>query len=235
MNRKSCLILLLFLCCGMPAMAATCESLAAVKLPDTTITLAQPVEAGAFVPPEGFGVPTALIKNLPAFCRVTATIKPAKDSEIKMEVWLPLSGWNGKYRGQGNGGFAGYIDYPGMATALSAGYASASTDTGHSGSPVNSIWALGHPDKIVDFGWRAIHEMTLKAKSIVQAFYGDAPKKSYFSACSNGGRQGLMEAQRFPADYDKPFCRAFGLFLIVAEEFLNQFFNRVFFRLFLRF
>ena len=79
---------------------------------------------------------------------------------------------------------------------------SASTDTGHSGSPVNASWALGHPDKIVDFGWRAIHEMTLKAKSIIQAFYGDAPKKSYFSACSNGGRQGLMEAQRFPEDYD---------------------------------
>jgi TonB family protein len=184
------------------AAAATCESLAALKLPDTTITLAQPVEAGAFVPPPAFGMPAASLKNLPAFCRVTATLKPAKDSEIKMEVWLPLAAWNGKYRGQGNGGFAGYIDYPGMSRALSAGFASASTDTGHSGSPIDSHWALGHPDKIVDFGWRAIHEMTLKAKSIIQAFYGDAPKKSYFSACSNGGRQGLMEAQRFPEDYD---------------------------------
>jgi len=201
-NRKLCLIFLLTLCFGVPAMAATCESLAALKLPDTTITSAQPVAAGAFVPPSGFGVPAASAKNLPAFCRVTATINPAKDSDIKMEVWLPLTGWNGKYRGQGNGGFAGSIFYPGLATALAAGYASASTDTGHSGSPVNSSWALGHPDKIVDFGWRAIHEMTLKAKSIIQAFYGDAAKKSYFSACSNGGRQGLMEAQRFPEDYD---------------------------------
>ena len=183
-------------------MAATCESLAALKLRDTTITLAQPVDAGAFVPPEGFGVPAALTKNLPAFCRVTATIKPAKDSDIKMEVWMPLAGWNGKYRGEGNGGFAGSVYYPGLAAALSAGYASAGTDTGHSGSPINASWALGHPDKIVDFGWRAIHEMTLKAKSIIQAFYGSAPKKSYFSACSNGGRQGLMEAQRFPEDYD---------------------------------
>jgi len=199
-NRKLSLILLLALCLGAPAMAATCESLAALKLPDATITLAQPVEAGAFVPPPG--VPAAAVKNLPAFCRVAATLKPAKDSEIKMEVWLPLTGWNGKYRGEGNGGFAGSIDYPGLARALSAGYASASTDTGHSGSPINASWALGHPDKIVDFGWRAIHEMTLKAKSIIQAFYGDAPKKSYFSACSNGGRQGLMEAQRFPEDYD---------------------------------
>jgi feruloyl esterase len=194
--------LLLVIAGAHPAFAATCESLSTLKLPDTTITLAQPVAAGAFVPPSGSGVPAASAKNLPAFCRVTAIIKPAKDSDIKMEVWLPLTGWNGKYRGQGNGGFAGSIDYPGLITALSAGYASAGTDTGHPGSPVNSIWALGHPDKIVDFGWRAIHEMTLKAKSIIQAFYGDAPKKSYFSACSNGGRQGLMEAQRFPEDYD---------------------------------
>jgi feruloyl esterase len=201
-NRKFCLILLLTLCFGMPAMAATCEGLAALKLPDTTITLAQPVEAGAFVPPSGSGVPAASAKDLPAFCRVTATIKPAKDSDIKMEIWLPLTGWNGKYRGEGNGGFAGYIFYPGLITALSAGYASAGTDTGHSGSPIDSRWALGHPDKIIDFGWRAIHEMTVKAKSIIQAFYGEPAKRSYFSACSNGGRQGLMEAQRFPEDYD---------------------------------
>jgi TonB family protein len=199
-NRNLCLIFLLTL--GVPAFAATCESLAALKLPDTTITLAQQVEAGAFVPPPAFGMPAAATKSLPAFCRVAATLKPAKDSEIKMEVWLPLAGWNGKYRGEGNGGFAGSIFYPGLARALSAGYASASTDTGHSGSPIDSHWALGHPDKIVDFGWRAIHEMTVEAKSIIQAFYGDAPKKSYFAGCSNGGRQALMEAQRFPEDYD---------------------------------
>jgi feruloyl esterase len=200
LNRKFCLIFLLSLCLGAPAFAATCESLATLNLPDTTITSAQPVAAGAFVPPPG--VPAAAVKNLPAFCRVAATLKPAKDSDIKMEVWLPLTGWNGKYRGLGNGGFAGAIYYPGLAVAVSAGYASASTDTGHSGSPIDARWALGHPDKIVDFGWRAIHEMTLKAKSIIQAFYGDAPKKSYFAGCSNGGRQALMEAQRFPEDYD---------------------------------
>jgi feruloyl esterase len=200
---QTCLLALILILLVMPgsAIAATCESLAALKLPDTTITSAQPVAAGAFVPP-GASAPPASVKNLPAFCRVAATIKPAKDSEIKMEVWLPLTSWNGKYRGLGNGGFAGAIYYPGLAVAVSAGYASASTDTGHSGSPVDASWALGHPDKIVDFGWRAIHEMTVKAKSIIQAFYGDAPKKSYFAGCSNGGRQGLMEAQRFPEDYD---------------------------------
>jgi feruloyl esterase len=200
---QTCFLILILILLAMPssAIAATCESLAALKLPDTTITLAQPVAAGAFIPP-GTSVPPASVKNVPAFCRVAATIKPAKDSDIKMEVWLPLTGWNGKYRGEGNGGFAGGIYYPGLAVAVSEGYASASTDTGHSGSPVDAHWALGHPDKIVDFGWRAIHEMTVKAKSIIQAFYGDAPKKSYFIGCSNGGRQALMESQRFPEDYD---------------------------------
>ncbi|HLK06316.1 MAG TPA: TonB family protein [Candidatus Angelobacter sp.] len=200
---QTCLLALVLILLATPglAVAATCESLAALNLPDTTITLAQAVAAGAFIPP-GESVPPASVKNLPAFCRVAATIKPAKDSEIKMEVWLPLTGWNGKYRGEGNGGFAGSIFYPGLATAVSQGYASASTDTGHSGSPVDAHWALGHPDKIVDFGWRAIHEMTVKAKSVIQAFYGDAPRKSYFTGCSNGGRQALMEAQRFPEDYD---------------------------------
>jgi len=200
---QTCLLTLVLILVATPgaAIAATCESLAALNLPDTTITSAQPVAAGAFIPP-GASVPPASVKNLPAFCRVAATIKPAKDSEIKMEVWLPLTGWNGKYRGVGNGGFAGSIFYPGLATAVFAGYAAASTDTGHTGSPVDASWALGHPDKIVDFGWRAIHEMTVKAKSIIQASYGDAPKKSYFAGCSNGGRQALMEAQRFPEDYD---------------------------------
>ena len=205
MNIKR-LILLAFLpstlvFAAAPALAATCESLATLKLADTTITSAQQIAAGAFIPPGASAAPASM-KGLPAFCRVTATIKPAKDSDIKVEVWMPLTGWNGKYRGQGNGGFAGYVFYPGLATAVTAGYASASTDTGHAATPVDAGWALGHPDKIVDFGYRAIHEMTIKAKTIIQAFYGEPAKWSYFSACSNGGRQALMEAQRFPEDYD---------------------------------
>ena len=119
-----------------------------------------------------------------------------------MEVWLPQAGFNGSLRAQGNGGFAGSINYQGMASALIGGYATTSTDTGHSGSPVDGSWALGHPERIIDFGYRAIHEMTVDAKAILQAFYGEAPRHSYFAACSNGGRQGLMEAQRFPEDYD---------------------------------
>jgi hypothetical protein len=182
------------------AFAASCESLSGLKLPDTTITSAQSVAAGALQTPAMPGVPA--VKDIPTFCRVVAELKPAKDSDIKMEVWLPSSGWNGKYQGVGNGGFAGSITYAGLANAVKAGYATASTDTGHTGGPPDAKWALGHPDRIVDFGYRAIHEMTLKAKAIIKAFYGEDPKHSYFGSCSNGGRQALMEAQRFPEDYD---------------------------------
>jgi len=183
------------------AFAGPCEDLSALKLPGATITSAESVAAGAFTPPGSAAAPP-VFKNAPAFCRVTAELKPSKDSDIKMEVWLPASGWNGKFQTQGNGGFAGMINYPAMAGAVSRGYATASTDTGHAGTAGDASWALGHPEKITDFGYRAVHEMTLKAKEIIHAFYGKNPKRSYFASCSNGGRQGLMEAQRFPEDYD---------------------------------
>jgi hypothetical protein len=195
------LLVSVFVLAAAPAFAASCESLSSLKLPDTTITSAQTVAPGAFAPPAGF-MPSPLYKDLPAFCRVSAELKPAKDSDIKIEVWMPATGWNGKYQGVGNGGFAGSITYQGLAGAVKSGYAAASTDTGHTGGVTSAGWALGHPDRIVDFGYRGIHEMTLKAKAIIQAFYGDNPKRSYFASCSNGGRQALMEAQRFPADYD---------------------------------
>ena len=179
------------------AAAQTCEKLAELKLANTTITTAQSVAPGAFTPPAGSAAP---FKELPAFCRVTGTIKPTADSDIKFEGWMPGSGWNGKFQGIGNGGFAGSISYGGMGSAIARGYAAASTDTGH---PVpDGSWALGHPEKIIDYGHRAIHEMTEKAKSIISAHYGSGPKHSYFASCSNGGRQALMEAQRYPNDYD---------------------------------
>ncbi|HJZ68001.1 MAG TPA: tannase/feruloyl esterase family alpha/beta hydrolase, partial [Blastocatellia bacterium] len=180
-----------------PVFAQSCEKLAEIKLANTTVTAAQPVAAGAFTPPAGSAAP---FKGLPAFCRVTGVIKPTVDSDIKFEVWMPSSGWNGKFEGIGNGGFAGSITYEGLAGAVARGYAAASTDTGHTGG--NASWALGHPEKIADYGHRAVHEMTEKAKSIVSAFYGGGPKRSYFASCSNGGRQALMEAQRYPNDYD---------------------------------
>ncbi len=184
----------------------SCEQLAQLALPHTQITSAQTVAAGAFTPPAGTppwmaGDPS-FYKQLPAFCRVTATAKPSADSDIKIEVWMPASGWNGKFRGQGNGGFAGQIDFRVLGLAVAQGYASAATDTGHAAEGTDATWALGHPEKIVDFAYRAIHEMTVIGKATVKAFYGDAPQRAYFSNCSNGGRQALMEAQRYPDDYD---------------------------------
>ena len=189
--------------------AQSCESLASLRLPNTTITLAQTIDAGAFRPPAPAGgaapAPAAAraFGNLPAFCRVAATLKPSNDSDIKVEVWLPVSGWNGKFQGIGNGGFAGTIDIGGLADVVSRGYASAATDTGHADTNgASAVWALHHPEKIVDFGHRAIHETAVNAKAIIRAFYGENPKRSYFDSCSNGGRQALMEAQRYPGDYD---------------------------------
>jgi feruloyl esterase len=175
--------------------AASCESLQSLSLPDTTILSAALVPEGPFTPPSATG-PAARPITMPAACRVVGRVQPA----VNFEVWLPASGWNGKFQGVGGGGFAGVISYGAMATALNRGYATASTDTGHS-TPGGS-WAMGHPELVIDFGYRAIHEMTVKAKAIVAAFYGNSPRWSYFVGCSTGGRQGLMEAQRYPNDYD---------------------------------
>ncbi len=198
------LVFLVFLVFPASSWAASCESLASLALPGTTITMAQPVAAGEFTPPgRTFGggpAPVVAFKDLPAFCRIAATLKPTGDSDIKMEVWLPASAWNGKYQAVGNGGWAGVISYSAMAEALHNGYATSSTDTGHVGA--TGSFALGHPEKLVDFGYRAVHEMTVKAKAVIDAFYGTAPRMSYWNGCSTGGRQGLKEAQRFPGDYD---------------------------------
>jgi feruloyl esterase len=177
--------------------------LASLKLAHTTITAAQIVAPGAFSAASQLGASgAAVFKSLPAFCRVQGVMAPTSDSHIEFEVWLPVAGWNGKYQGGGNGGFAGSINYDNLATAVVAGYAGSSTDTGHQAGGTDARWALGHPEKISDYGYRAIHETAEKSKAIIRQFYGDAPKRSYFSSCSNGGREALMEAQRYPADYD---------------------------------
>jgi feruloyl esterase len=186
---------------GARANAASCENMSSLALPHTTITTAESVAAGQFALPEGRGPGAAsTFKALPAFCRVAATLKPVADSEIRIEVWMPASGWNGKLESVGNGAWAGSISYPAMATALTAGYAAASTDTGHTGNTASFI--TGHPEKAVDFAYRAVHEMSIAAKAIAAAFYGNGPERSYFNGCSTGGRQALGEAQRFPSDYD---------------------------------
>src|SRR5688572_21959088 len=182
-----------------PATAATCEGLASMKLPNATITSAQPVAAGAFTQPGGRGGANQFA-DLPAFCRVAATLTPTSDSDIKIEVWLPAAGWNGKFQAVGNGGWAGNIRYPAMAEALRRGYATTGTNTGHVGG--GASWALGHPEKLADYAYRSQHEMTVKAKALTAAFYGEGPKLSYWNGCSAGGKDGFVAAQRYPEDFN---------------------------------
>lgn len=196
---------------GAPSGTHSCDGLAQLELIGAKIHSAQTVAAGAFTPPPNMtpwivGDPS-FYKMLPAFCRVVVEATPSADSSIKVEVWMPENGqngagWNGKLQGQGNGGFAGEIGYRQLGAAVYQGYATMGTDTGHAGGGTDASWALGHPEKVTDFGYRGIHEMTRVAKEVVKAFYGKEPQHSYFAGCSNGGRQALMEAQRFPEDYD---------------------------------
>jgi hypothetical protein len=182
---------------ALPAGATDCNSLSSLALPDTTITIAQSVAAGKFDPP--YGGP---VENLPAFCRVAGIIRPTSDSTIRFEVWMPAAGWNGKFLGVGNGGFAGSIGFSSMAGNLKRAYATAATDTGHEADGVDASWAYKHPEKVADFGYRGLHMTTENAKAIIRAFYGRAADHSYFDSCSDGGREALMEAQRFPDDFD---------------------------------
>ena len=192
-TRHALLFILLaaFIVPAVPAMAAPCEGLSALKLANTTITAAESVPAAA----GARGGAT-----VPAHCRVRATIRPTSDSEIKIEVWMPATGWNGKFQGVGNGAWLGSITTNALGPAVQRGYAAASTDTGHEGG--SASFALGHPEKVIDFGHRAVHEMTEKGKAITAAFYDTAARYSYFVGCSAGGKQALKEAQMYPQDYD---------------------------------
>ena len=181
------------------AAAAPCEMLTSLSLPNTRVTLAQNVAAGQFTPPEGVrAVP--VFKELPSFCRVAATLTPSGDSDIKIEVWLPAAGWNGMLRPTGNGGWAGSIGFGEMANLVREGYATGGTDTGHTG--FTGSFLIGHPEKAIDFGYRAYHEMTVAAKAIITGFYGSGPKLSVIAQAGGGGRQAVSEAQRYPEDYD---------------------------------
>ena len=194
-------ILVLALCSlslSTAAFAGTCEELSSFALPHGTIT-------GVILEPAGAlgGLTAAPLENLPSFCRVMATLEPTRDSNIRIEVWMPATNWNGKFEGTGNGGYAGGIAYGGLASGVRRGYAVANTDMGT--SPVsgqNGEVLIGHPEKWRDWGSRSTHEMTAAAKLILAAYYGAAPKISYYVGCSTGGQQGLVEAQRFPDDYD---------------------------------
>jgi feruloyl esterase len=192
-------LLLAFLVVLPARSAEPCESLTSLVIADVAIISATPIGAGVRLTGVGRGRGTPPV--LPAFCRIAAVSKPAADSEIHFEVWLPVAeSWNGKFEGTGNGGYSGALDFAAMQKALSDGYATAGSDTGHPGDDLK--FALNHPGKIDDWGWRAVHEMTAAAKLILHATYGHFAAHSYFAGCSTGGHQALMEAQRFPADYD---------------------------------
>ncbi len=208
--RVVCFVLLLISVAALnaaPVVPGSCESLASLTLPNVTITKAEAVAAGGFTISAGRG--GGGVSDLPAFCRVAATLKPSGDSNIMMELWLPTSGWNGKFEANGNGGWNGSINPPALAAGLRRGYAAAMSDLGHEGS--SASFAFGHPEKLVDFGYRAAHEMTVASKAIIAAFYAQPIKDSYWTGCSAGGRSALMEAQRYPADFDGIIAGSPGL------------------------
>ena len=167
------------------ASAGPCENLLGLGLPHATVTAAMPVAASA---------------GVPSYCAVTAHSHPTSDSDIIIGIALPET-WNGKYLQLGNGGYAGEV--PSLIAGVTAGYATAGTDDGHQDpNGLDASWALGHPQKIIDFGYRALKETTDTAKAVIASFYYRRPKLSYFQGCSDGGREALQEAQRYPDDWD---------------------------------
>jgi feruloyl esterase len=192
------------------AAATPCEGLRSIAIPQAKIVVAEVVQAGPFVQPAGGagarqgGAPPPPAQAIPRHCRVTLVLTPSPDSSIGAELWMPTENWNGKLLVVGNGGFAGSIQgYGDMQIALRLGFATAATDDGHTAAEgPNGMFALGHPEKIVDFAYRAVHETTVKSKQLIKAFYDRSPQYSYFKGCSTGGRQAVMAAERYPDDYD---------------------------------
>ena len=205
-----------------PAAATPCTNLAGLPIHHGMITSAMDNDTGVFVTPT---TPPSTLTGLPAFCRVTATLTPMSDSSIKIEVWLPKTTWNGRFLGTGGGGFQGVITYTELAAGIQGGFASANSDLGTGSSGCSPLYCgssgltnplalafgapttpttglFGHPERIKDFGYRAIHLMTLRGKEIAQAFYNQRAHTAYFAGCSTGGQNALMEAQRFPEDYN---------------------------------
>lgn len=185
----------------------SCADLTSLSITAGTVTRAEVVDAGAFTPPVAPGGRTVsrasvtrTFGGLPAFCQVVAMLRPTDDSDITVELWLPLLGWNGKYQAVGNGAFTGSIRHASMAAALASGYATSSTDTGHIGNTAQ--FGLGHPEKVIDFGWRSLHLMAVVAKEAIAAHYDQDLRYSYWNGCSAGGRQAMKLAQRFPEDFD---------------------------------
>lgn len=178
-----------------------CVALLKATLPkNTTITSATYTDQGVTIGTTQVSVP---------FCRVVGLVTPTSDSKVGFEVWMPpLSTWNGKFQGVGSGSSAGSIATAAMLVALTDGYAAMATDNGHitdatrPNGAAEQTWALGHPEKMVDFAYRGLHVSTVAGKSVTQSFYSKPPSNSYFVGCSQGGHHALMEASRYPEDYD---------------------------------
>lgn len=173
-----------------------CAALGARKLAHLDVVAADDIGGGAFVAPD------AARYDVPSFCRIQGVARPTPASQIRFELWLPASGWNGRYYQLGNGGYAGTLPYALLAAELRRGNAVAATDTGHRGDAFDATWARGQPEKIIDYGWRSLKATSDAARALIPAYYGRAASRKYFAGCSNGGRQALMVAQRFPEDWD---------------------------------
>ena len=186
-----------------------CDKLINTELPHGRVILASNIPAGPYKTPDG------KTYTLPAFCRAQGIAQPSNDSNIHFELWLPSENWNGRYYQLGNGGFSGAIHYGPLAASLQQGSAVASTDDGHQAGGLDATWALGHPEKVKDWGHRALKVTADNAKSMLLAFYGKPARHRYFSGCSTGGRQALMAAQRYPEDWE-------GI-LVGAPSSLEQF------------
>lgn len=202
-HSSTALITVSLLLAPLGGHATTCESLRSLVLASTEIVVAETVPAGPVLLPSYLDEAVERI-NLPAHCRVAGVIRPTSDSYIRFEAWMPISGWNGRFEGVGNGNYAGMLSIEALAHGVLRGAAIATTDTGHESTPADpatSMWG-GSREKIIDFGYRGIHETARVGKQLVRAYYGKPPRNSYFVSCSNGGRQGLMSAQRYPEDYD---------------------------------
>jgi feruloyl esterase len=181
--RRALFVLAIYALAGDYAQASDSAAMVDCKSPDVQVT----------------NVEAAIFRELPSFCRVVGVIRPTSDSQIGFEFWLPGQ-WNGRYLQTGNGGFAGVINYGGLVPGLANGFAVASTDDGH--TRPGAAWALGHPAKVIDYGYRAVHLTSVISKQVVTAYYRRSASHTYFSGCSDGGRESLMEAQRYPDDFD---------------------------------
>jgi feruloyl esterase len=186
---------------GLLALAGTpapCESLAGLSTAGEEVLGAESVPAGDWQPPEGDP-----LKGLPSFCRVRLRLVPSNGSDIRAELWLPAEGWNGRFLGTGNGGYGGVVQHEALGDGIRRGYATVNDDMGTSPARGFDGSALvGKPVRWLDYGFRSTHAAAVAGKRIVAVHYGRTPHHSYFVGCSNGGRQALQAAERFPADFD---------------------------------